>query len=459
MPGQANRSKRGTAATRDRRRPGVETTLVTAAMMLATAVLVVGGTVALGHGLVYTLIPIGVAAYILLLAFLGTERMAVLTLAAAFATAPMYKGLSPSLDSPVTPTDGLFVLGFAMLLPTVASRRVHLPGLYFLGLMIIVVTGSIASALSADPLKSFIALTLWLMVMGALPIAVALWSPGSRVIELLAWSYVLGHLVSIAYSVVDGPGVQGRHGGLAAHPNYYAQAGMMSIALLIYLFFRYQGQLLPRLAVLVAAAASLYSIDSSGSRAALVVTAVLVLMIPVVERSAITGFVWAMLGALAIVVVPLIIGITGDQSSLARLVGNTNSSFSDQERTAGLESGWDRFWAQPLTGDGLLELFDIHNMFLEVAVAIGIFGLVGYLMVLFVFARPLFGRHPHRRLCYTVWAYLGFGATIPSLYDRSIWAAVSLSVVTIATAARSSGEEEPPTAADGGAVSNARGTT
>jgi O-antigen ligase len=459
VPGKANRSRTGAAVPQDGRRPGVETTLVTAALVLATAVLVLGGTIALDHGLVYTLIPIGAAAYVLLLAFLGTERMAVLTLAAAFATAPMYKGLSPSLDSPVTPTDGLFVLGFGMLLPTVIMRRVHLPGLYFLGLMIIVITGSLASVLSADPLKSFIALTLWLMVMGALPIAIGLWSPGSRVIELLAWSYVFGHLISIAYSFIGGASAQGRHGGLAAHPNYYAQAGMMSIALLIYLFFRYQGRVMPRLAVLVAAAASLYSIDSSGSRAALVVTAVLVLMIPVVERSAITGFVWAMLGALAIVVVPLIIGITGEQSSLARLVGNTNSSLSDQERTAGLESGWDRFWARPLTGDGLLELFDIHNMFLEVAVAVGIFGLVGYLMVLFVFARPIFGHHPHRRLCYTVWAYIGFGATIPSLYDRSIWAAVSLSVVTIATAARSPGEETPTTPASDAEVADARGRT
>jgi O-antigen ligase len=445
VPGKANRSRRGGGGARGASR--VEPALVTTAMVLLTALLVVAGAVALDAGLVYALIPVGIATYVLLLTCLGTERLAVLTLLAAFVTAPMYKGLSPSLDSPVTPTDGLFVLGFALLMPTVAARRVHLPALYFVGLIIVVVTGCLASVLSADPLTSFIALTLWLMVMGALPIAFALWSPGSRVIELLAWAYVSGHMISIAYALVNGPGDQGRYGGLAAHPNYYAQAGMMSIALLIYLFFRHSEQVLLRLVVLGAAAASLYSIDSSGSRAALVVTAVLVLMIPVVERSAITGFVWALLGALAIVVLPLVIGVTGEQSSLARLVGNTNSSFSDQERTAGLASGWDRFWAHPLTGDGLLELFDIHNMFLEVAVAIGIFGLVGYLMVLAVFARPLFGHHPHRRLAYTAWAYLGFGATIPSLYDRSIWGPIALSVVTIATAARWSDDERGDTPA------------
>ena len=119
-------------------------------------------------------------------------------------------------------------------------------------------------------------------------------------------------------------------------------------------------------------------------------------------------------------------------------------------RTLGLDEGVDRFLAHPIKGDGLVDLFDIHNNFLEVAVAIGIFGLAGYLLVLYAFARPIFGKGELRRLCYPVWGYIGFGATVPSLYDRSIWTVVALSVVAmleferLKTKAPTSATEPPP---------------
>jgi hypothetical protein len=68
---------------------------------------------------------------------------------------------------------------------------------------------------------------------------------------------------------------------------------------------------------------------------------------------------------------------------------------------------------------------------------------------LLTFARPLLGLGEHRRLCYTVWAYVGFGATIPSLYDRSIWGPVALSVIAIVGAnSTSDGGQRPAPAAD-----------
>ncbi len=60
-----------------------------------------------------------------------------------------------------------------------------------------------------------------------------------------------------------------------------------------------------------------------------------------------------------------------------------------------------------------MDLFDIHNNFVEVAVGIGVFGLAGYLLVLYAFAKPLFGHGEYRRLGYVVWGYIGFGATVP----------------------------------------------
>jgi hypothetical protein len=45
-----------------------------------------------------------------------------------------------------------------------------------------------------------------------------------------------------------------------------------------------------------------------------------------------------------------------------------------------------------------------------------------------------------------VWAYVGFGATVPSLYDRSIWTVVSLSVIAMMELERRRTEQEPPPA-------------
>ncbi len=155
-------------------------------------------------------------------------------------------------------------------------------------------------------------------------------------------------------------------------------------------------------------------------------------MIPLVERRPLTYFVFATLIALAIAALPVIADIAGRGSSIDRLLGGGGARQSDTARTLGLDEGIDRFLANPLLGSGLIDLFDIHNNFVEVAVAIGVFGTAGYLCVLYAFARPLFGSGSLRRLSYPVWAYIGFGATVPSLYDRSAWTVIGLTVVAMA---------------------------
>lgn len=378
-----------------------------------------------------TLLPMGLAAgvagLVLLIALLGAERVGILALMGAMGTAPFYKGLVPA-DVQATPTDGLFVLGFALLLPRLLRGRLRLPLPYTIGVSGLAICGLISSAASADPLTSLISLVLWMAVMAGLPIALRLLEPSSNLIDLLAWSYVGGHLANSAYAVVKGPVIDGRYQGLAFHPNFFAEAGLMSGALLLYLFHR-RSDWRYRVLVLGAGAVCAASIMFSGSRAATVVAAVLVLMIPIVERSAVMGFFYALLGALALAFLPLAISLSGPDSSLARLAGSGSSSGSDTERLDGLEKGVERFLDHPVIGSGFLELFDIHNNLLEVAVAVGVLGLAAYFGVLYAFCRPLFGTGTYRRLCYTGWAAIGFGATIPSLYDRSIWAAMALSAV------------------------------
>jgi hypothetical protein len=408
---------------------------------LLSAVLVLLAT---RDSLILTAVAVGVAGFVCVVAVLGPEKTGILLLMAGFFTAPWYKGTAPSPASPVTATDALVLLGFALLLPRILAGKLRLPLTYWLGVSLVLVAGLVASAGSTSPQESLISLTFWMVVMIGLPVAFAMWGPSLKVIDLLACSFVVGQIYSLLAGWANGYVAQGRHGGMATHPNYFAEGGMLALALLIYLGYRHFGRSwLWSAGIIGSAAVCALSVHLSGSRAAIVVVAVLVLMIPFVERSAITGFVLATVVALAIVALPLLADLAGSGSAIDRLAGGGGSSQSNSARTLGLDEGLDRFFANPLLGDGLVDLFDIHNNFLEVAVAIGVFGLAGYLMVLYAFARPILGRGELRRLCYPVWGYIGFGATVPSLYDRSIWTVVALSVVAMVELERLRADPDP----------------
>ena len=427
----ATRSQLRSARPRAPRPPGrLAAVQLYAAAAVVVALLVYVSTL----GLIFAAVAVGAAVMITMLAVLGAERMGLLLLVGAFFTAPFYKGVAvPSTGSPVTATDLLFLMAFSLLLPTLMKGRLQLPTLYFIGVAVVFAAGLIASAASIEPTPSLIALTLWMMVMLGLPVGMGLLGPSGRLIDLMVAAFVAGHIFSMGYGIARGYVGQGRHYGLASHPNYFAESGMLALALLIYLGYRYRDRWM--LLIVPAAGICGVSVIMSGSRAATVVVAVLVLMVPVVERSAITGFLLAILAALAFFVLPIIAGFTGTGSSIARLAGDDDISgrYSNQARSLHLEDGWDRFLQSPFLGSGLIErfLFEVHNNFLEVAIAIGIFGLAGYLMVLYSFARPLFSLGEYRRLCYGAWAYIGFGATVPGIYDRTIWSVMALSAVAV----------------------------
>ncbi len=398
--------------------------------MTVVLVAFAGALVAVGsRGIVFALAAVAAAAYVLALAVLGRDRMALLTMVAVFGTAPAYKGLAASPSDPVTPTDLLLVLAFALLLPTVFARRVQLPPLYIAGLLVVTLMGLIGSAFSPSPPWSLFGLAQLLVVMAVLPTVLAMWRPSAPWLMILAWSYVGGHLLSAGWALVDGP-VAGddRYAGLTHHPNAFAEAGMMAVALLLYLFHRHRSTTI-RIGILVAGAISIHSVVISGSRAATVVVAVLILMVPVVERSAISGFVYAILGSLFIVALPLVVSVSGEGSAISRLAGTVDAAGADQQRAQARQIGWDTFAQHPFTGSGFLDVELIHDNFLEIAAATGIFGLFGFLMVMFTLARPIIGYGEQRRLCYAAWAYIGLGATVPGLQDRTLWIPAALAIV------------------------------
>ena len=398
--------------------------LVAAVLLLLFAlVLAVSGT---GGAIV----AIGLVLLVVALVCWGPERVGFGFLVLAFGTAPMYKGLAPE-GALATPTDLCLVAGFALLLPRLLGNRFGLPARYVLAVAVIFATGIIGSFVSSTPASSLVALFFWIGTMFGLPVAIHLWRPDNRTVQVLVWSFVAGHMVSTFYGLAAGRIGDGRLYGLTNHPNYFAESGVIAFGLLLHLLATSRHKVI----IWAAFAVTLYSVYASGSRAGTLALAAIVACIPFVERSAMKAYALALMAAGgAVVLATQWSRLASGDSSLGRLTGGGSAAGSDIERTRGLHAGWHLFLQHPLTGSGLIaeNLFTVHNNYLESAIAIGIFGTIAFLVVLYTLGKPLLGLHPSRRLCYTVVGYAVFGATTPGLYDRTYWVAMSLSIIVVA---------------------------
>lgn len=418
-----------------------------AAVLVALLVLIVAAALVVlaSRGPVLAIVACAVAVLPLAVLALGRVRMATLSLMAALAVAPAYLGISPIDSTSVTPPDVFLLIGGLLLLPTLIGRHLQLPPLFVAGLGIMTICGIVAAVVSTSALLSAIGLVQWLVTMAAFAVVLALWRPPPPIVATLAWSYVAGHVVSSVGGIAAGHQAAGRWYGLTHHPNAFAEAGMMAVALLLFLF-HYHRSAKARAIVLLAAAVSVASVVASGGRAATVVVAVLIVLVPVVERSAISGFVLAVLAGLGIVMLPLVVGISGDESALARLTNIADVSGADLARGEVQTLALDKFAERPWTGSGTinLEIFTFHNTVLQVAVGLGVFGVVGFVLVLLTLARPLFFSGRYRRLSYTAWGFIGFCWTTPGMQDRSLWVPMSLAILA-ALKPESGDVEDTPT--------------
>jgi hypothetical protein len=391
-------------------------------------VVLLGALLLVTDGPKSALVAVGAVLVALAMVVAGPERLAVVVIGVAFATAPMYKRLAPA-GTAVTPTDLALVFGFALMLPRLLRNKFDLPVQYVVAGIVLFATGLIGSFASDQTAVALLALGFWMSTMFVLLIGVHLWRPTSTEIQAMAWLFIAGQAFSFAYGMATGASFGGRFYGLTIHPNYFAEAGLLCFALLLHL----STVTAPRWKwiVWVAMAFSVYTIFLSGSRAGLLGLGAIIAIIPIVERSAVRVYVLA-LGAAAGAVYVSQNTVLLTKGPIGRLLGHGTAAGSDEERTQGLTAGWHRFLDHPLSGSGLVDLFDVHNNYLEVAIGVGVFGFVAFLVVLYTLVRPLvLSTHPLRRLCYPVFAYGVFGATTPSLYDRTFWVGMCLCIVAV----------------------------
>lgn len=395
-------------------------------LLLGALVAALAAVAALMPGAVAYLAVV-VALAVALMATLGRERMVVAVLGGAFATAPMYRGL---IDTDVaTPTDILMVLALVLLLPEIFGRTIRVPAALLGSLAALGALGLVSSLNNPVPLASVVFVLQWLLVLGVLPIFIAVWQPSRRVVDGLLGCYLAGHMVSVLKALAEGEAVNGRYDGLAHHSNDFGLAGAVGVAIVLYLFPHVRS-LRSRVVVGGVMVVCLASVVMSGGRGVTLAAAAVIAIVPIVERSGVWAVIWTALGAVGLALLPFLVQIGGEGSSLARLAGDSTARFSDNLREGALSEGMDRFFASPFIGTGLdARIGEYHNVFLEAALAVGMFGLVAYLTILVVLGRPLFSDHPLRRLSYLVWLFVVVGATFPGLVDRTISVPMALAIL------------------------------
>jgi O-antigen ligase len=402
----------------------MESRLLTAAMAVVALLLVAVST----QGTLGAAAAFAVALLVAALATLGRQRMIVVVFTGMFATAPMYRGIG-GIGDVATPTDLMMMLGLFLLIPELINRPNRMPAGYVISLGVLLVTGMLGSLANPSPVVSVIFVLQWLLCIGVLPAALAMWYPPRAIVDGLLWSYLGGHMVSMVVALGEGPASNGRYDGLAHHPNDFGLAGGICVAIVLYLLHNYQSFRVKALLVAIAVA-SLVSVIYSGSRAVTLATAAVVVLVPLVERSGVWTFLSVAGGAVAIALLPYLVDVGGAGGSLARLGGDSTASVSDNLRETALADGWHRFLGAPFSGSGLDETVGTyHNVFLEVAVAVGVFGLLSYLIILYLLTRPLIGSHPLRRLSYLPWTFIVAGTTFPGIADRTVTVPMALAVM------------------------------
>ena len=407
-------------------------TVVARGTLGAAAVVLLAGLVALStKGLIGAVVALACAVVVTLVVVLGPEKLGTGFVLLAMFTAPQNSIRPIPTADFVTFSDLFLLIGAGLLLPTLLQRRGRYPALFVVGAVGLSAMVLIAATIGPTPdLGLLYGLRLPAAAV-ALPVFFLAWRPQGRLVEALAWAYVAGHVVSTCYAVVEGRALNDRYDGLTTHFNFFGIAAVMASTMLVHLYHATprRHRWVPMLAALFCAA----SVIMSGSRAAALVVAMILVLYPLLERSVVSAYL-LIAAALGVVVAGnQLLSRFGDGSVVERLQGDATTAFSDNERSVALETGWDKFFAHPILGQGFdATALDAHNIYLEVGIGIGLVGLICYLLVLGIGVLPVLRSGPLRRLGYIALGYAAIGMLTNSLWDRFVWMGISLSVLAAA---------------------------
>jgi len=364
----------------------------------------------------------------LMLVILGLDRTSVWTMVAAFALAPCVGVVVPGFRF-FTISDVLILVSIGLALPRLMARRLWLPPAFVIGSLAFVTISVLAGLQSSSPGGSFYYSARVILAVILIPALLVWWSPRGRILVTLVLAYAAGTFVSVLVGVVEAGG--SRSAGLTQHPNVFGYTAVLTLALLPFLARTLAKSHRAWICVTVFGIAFL-GIMISGSRAALVVALVLLVLVPAAERSIIAALAVLGSGLVAILAFGQRIEAGGDgQDALSRLLGAGNVERSDRARIEGVETVWASALEHPLLGSGFtFSDFVAHNAYAQIAAAAGFLGLAAFAVVCASMVTPLFSKdNVHRQLAYPAVVFLIAAPVSPNLTDRYIGILLGLSMV------------------------------
>lgn len=371
---------------------------------------------------------VAIAAGLTAVVIFGAQRAGSGAIVIAALLAPMVAVGPVPTTSIWTLSDAFLVVGLVLLIPHMLGGRLEAPPLFVGGAVLLVVAGLVASTFSAAPLQSLLEMMRLVAAGVILPMAFLMWNPPRAKIIAVAAAYVSGSAISSAYGLLTGSkSPDGRYGGLSDHPNALGLTAMFSVALIPYLLATSrQGH---RWIWMALGAVNAVGIWISGSRAALLVLLVLLVIFPLVSRSALGLGLLGFGTALCLFFAERLLNVEGG-NALSRLLGAGSSADSNADRTNRIEAVMDSIREHPLLGSGFIHSWYAHVTYLEIMSAAGLFGLIGFCSILIAADRNVLSApHPSSLLAYPALAYTMVGFVTNVLWDRYIWIPLSLSLL------------------------------
>lgn len=406
---------------------GTTTVILAGAVAVAVTALLVrlppGRPQVLGLGVLAVL-----TAGVLTIAWRGTSHLARVLLTAAVALLP----LNGIRRGGATASDVLLAgaVALSLLDPGLLRRPLVVPRRFAVGLYLLTLAG-LAGSLTAEVAGAGDFARL--VVTMAAAVGVLWWSPDLTQVRRLAWAWLLGNTVSVAYAVttMQSLPVWARPQGLTTHPNALGLLCALSVAFAVFLHSAAPGRLDRRAAVLVGAAAFV-GMALSGSRAGAVAVIVVLLTRIALGRSVPAAIATAIGGGIGWLALVKIAARLPDTSAPNRLLHPSASvEASDIERVGRLHDSIAAVEQHPWFGSGFLQATAAHDVFLQVAVAAGLIGAVGFVLACW----PTLGAL--RRSVPEPWRWLGllplgyFSAAVVSnnLWDRYVWFCLALGML------------------------------
>lgn len=390
-------------------------------------------------GTIGMVLAVAVAGMILVLTMFGLAGTATGLNVAALFFAPM-QGLTVPGASFVTATDALIVVASLLLIPHFFRTRLSVPWQFAVGAFGFFFVGCVASMTADVPIGSLVLLVKVMLATVVIPLLFVWWAPRDKALLSLALAYVVGAVANVGYAIVTGPNAAtARYQGLTEQPTAFGYVGLLAITLLPYVIASVPRSY--RWMLIAAGLICAYSIWISGSRASLLVLILLAMFYPVAERSLKVTAGLAFLGIVAVANLNRLLDTSGAGNALSRLLGHSGAKGSNVEREKGLANAYRIIQDHPLLGHGFnFDVFLAHNIYAQVAAAMGALGILVFLFLLVGFVTPLWGGPaPYRLLAYPALAYIVAGPITPNLGSRYIGVLLALALV-----AGSMDRDEPP---------------